>query len=122
MASGFFPVQFRDFFITDLVSSMVSCWNFSSVFGKIFDVEGRDELMFLVWLFQTYTFTSMAVLECATRNRFEHLGENCRIDRSWVVPALTAIPAYFRLAQCIRRGFASSGIARFLNLDRQECL
>ncbi|KAJ3057519.1 hypothetical protein HK097_004041 [Rhizophlyctis rosea] len=73
VASGFFPVQFRDFFITDLVSSM------------------------------TYTFTSLAVLECATRNRFEDLADNCRIDKSWVVPALTAIPAYLRLAQCIRR-------------------
>ncbi|KAI8585980.1 EXS family-domain-containing protein [Geranomyces variabilis] len=71
--SGFFPVQFRDFFITDLLSSM------------------------------TYMFVSMPVLVCSAVYDLDNLEAHCGFSKSWTVPAITAIPACWRLAQCLRR-------------------
>ncbi|KAJ3154791.1 Xenotropic and polytropic retrovirus receptor 1 [Geranomyces variabilis] len=71
--SGFFPVQFRDFFITDLLSSM------------------------------TYMFVSLPVLVCSAVYDLDNLEAHCGFSKSWTVPAITAIPACWRLAQCLRR-------------------
>ncbi|KAJ3146678.1 hypothetical protein HDU86_008422 [Geranomyces michiganensis] len=73
VCSGLFPVQFRDFFITDLLSSM------------------------------TYMFVSMPVLVCSAVYDLDNLEAHCGFSKSWTVPAITAIPACWRLAQCLRR-------------------
>ncbi|KAJ3299465.1 hypothetical protein HK104_008821 [Borealophlyctis nickersoniae] len=71
--SGVFPVQFRDFFITDIISSM------------------------------TYTFSTLALLACGSFHDFNDLNAHCEFSGSWLVPVFTALPAWWRLLQCFRR-------------------
>ncbi|KAI9008278.1 EXS family-domain-containing protein [Gaertneriomyces semiglobifer] len=71
--SGAFQVQFRDFFITDLLCSM------------------------------TYMFVSLQTLVCSALHDVDSLAERCELSNSWIVPFMTAFPAFWRLLQCLRR-------------------
>ncbi|KND02878.1 uncharacterized protein SPPG_01959 [Spizellomyces punctatus DAOM BR117] len=90
--SGLFEVQFRDFFITDLLSSM------------------------------TYMFVSMQILVCTTFHQFDRLADHCEFSHSWVVPFITAIPATWRLLQCLRRYYDNRLVHPHLTNAVKYCL
>lgn len=86
LASGWFEVEFRDFFLCDLLSSL------------------------------TYSFVSIQLLACGLIFNFENLKTQCNVSSSWWVPCFVSLPAYFRLLQCIRRWRDSSKrIPHFMN-------
>ncbi|KAJ3022006.1 Xenotropic and polytropic retrovirus receptor 1 [Thoreauomyces humboldtii] len=89
--SGFFTVQFRDFFITDLLSSM------------------------------TYMFVSLQILVCVAVNDLEDLDAHCGFSTSWVVPVITSIPAWFRLLQCLRRYYDTPTVHPHLTNALKYC-
>ncbi|KAJ3383151.1 hypothetical protein HDU92_004366 [Lobulomyces angularis] len=73
LCSGYYHVEFRDFFLCDLMSSM------------------------------TYSFISVELLVCSFVNNFSNLDESCEISTSYLVPLATSIPSWWRLLQCLRR-------------------
>ncbi|RKO95234.1 EXS-domain-containing protein, partial [Caulochytrium protostelioides] len=73
LTSGLHPVQFRDFFLCDILSSL------------------------------TYTFSALEIFFCSVWAGFNNIADQCQFHGSWAVPAVTAIPAYFRFIQCVRR-------------------
>ncbi|PIA17821.1 EXS-domain-containing protein [Coemansia reversa NRRL 1564] len=75
--SGFFRVEFRDFFLGDELCSL------------------------------TYTFSMVLMLGCAGNNHWSNLNETCDTTHWWSNAALLMMPNVFRLVQCIRRFYDS---------------
>jgi hypothetical protein len=73
LASGCLVVVFRDFFITDILTSV------------------------------TYSFTAIQAFVCAYLYDWNDLAGNCAIGSSYFVARATMFPAFWRLLQCLRR-------------------
>ncbi|RKP25435.1 EXS family-domain-containing protein, partial [Syncephalis pseudoplumigaleata] len=75
--SGLFDVQFRDFFIADELCSL------------------------------GYLFTMLQLTACTYATDWDDLDDHCDYQRSWVTPAIAALPPFWRLMQCLRRYYDS---------------
>ncbi|KAG0057269.1 hypothetical protein BGZ83_000059 [Gryganskiella cystojenkinii] len=73
MASGFLRVEFRDFFLGDEMNSLV------------------------------YSMEQFEFAICAYSHSWTDLGNVCNTSHLWVTPFFTALPAWFRFVQCLRR-------------------
>ncbi|KAF9162628.1 hypothetical protein DFQ26_003381 [Actinomortierella ambigua] len=73
LASGYYRVEFRDFFLADEMNSL------------------------------SYSIEQFEFAMCAYVNEWEDLGLQCQTSRMWITPFLTALPPWFRFLQCLRR-------------------
>ncbi|KAF9137892.1 hypothetical protein BGX30_009797, partial [Mortierella sp. GBA39] len=73
VASGYYKVEFRDFFIADEMNS-------------------------LVYSIEQFEFTI-----CAYTQQWNDLASTCATSHLWITPFVTALPAWFRFLQCLRR-------------------
>lgn len=71
--SGFYRVEFRDFFL-------------------------GDELVSL-----SFTFVNLALVVCVYEYHWTDLSAHCRISYTWVAPAIGMLPPWWRFIQCLRR-------------------
>ncbi|KXS18523.1 EXS-domain-containing protein, partial [Gonapodya prolifera JEL478] len=55
----------------------------------------------------TFAFTALQAFVCAYANSWANLDNACPLSNSWTVAAFTAIPAFLRLVQCVRRFYDS---------------
>ncbi|GJJ72444.1 xenotropic and polytropic retrovirus receptor 1 [Entomortierella parvispora] len=73
LASGFYRVEFRDFFLADEMNSL------------------------------SYSIEQFEFAMCAYSQQWNNLGQTCSTSHMWVTPFFTALPAWFRFLQCLRR-------------------
>ncbi|KAG0226777.1 hypothetical protein BGW42_003429 [Actinomortierella wolfii] len=73
LASGYFRVEFRDFFLADELNSL------------------------------SYSIEQFEFAMCAYTHEWEDLGVQCQTSHMWITPFLTALPPWFRFLQCLRR-------------------
>ncbi|KAF9907622.1 hypothetical protein EC991_010741 [Linnemannia zychae] len=73
VASGYYKVEFRDFFMADEMNSLV------------------------------YSIEQFEFAICAYTQQWNDLGATCATSHMWITPFATALPAWFRFMQCLRR-------------------
>ncbi|KAF9934408.1 hypothetical protein FBU30_002232 [Linnemannia zychae] len=73
LASGYYRVEFRDFFLADEMNSL------------------------------SYSIEQFEFAMCAYAEQWEDLATQCSTGHMWITPFLTALPAWFRFLQCLRR-------------------
>ncbi|KAF9926115.1 Xenotropic and polytropic retrovirus receptor 1 [Linnemannia zychae] len=73
VASGYYKVEFRDFFMADEMNSLV------------------------------YSIEQFEFAICAYIQQWSDLGIKCATSHMWVTPFVTALPAWLRFMQCLRR-------------------
>ncbi|KAF9172941.1 hypothetical protein BGX21_002427 [Mortierella sp. AD011] len=73
LASGFYPVEFRDFFLADEMNSL------------------------------SYSIEQFEFAMCAYSQQWDNLAHTCSTSYMMITPFLTALPAWFRFLQCLRR-------------------
>ncbi|KAK3845434.1 MAG: EXS family-domain-containing protein [Linnemannia gamsii] len=73
LASGYYRVEFRDFFLADEMNSL------------------------------SYSIEQFEFAMCAYSEQWSDLATQCSTSHMWITPFLTALPAWFRLLQCLRR-------------------
>ncbi|KAF9107576.1 hypothetical protein BGX29_005935 [Mortierella sp. GBA35] len=73
LASGYYRVEFRDFFLADEMNSL------------------------------SYSIEQFEFAMCAYSEQWTDLSSQCSTSQMWITPFLTALPAWFRLLQCLRR-------------------
>ncbi|KAK5821639.1 EXS family-domain-containing protein, partial [Linnemannia elongata] len=73
LASGYYRVEFRDFFLADEMNSL------------------------------SYSIEQFEFAMCAYSEQWEDLANQCSTSHMWITPFLTALPAWFRFLQCLRR-------------------
>ncbi|KAF9156642.1 hypothetical protein BG015_003244 [Linnemannia schmuckeri] len=73
VASGYYKVEFRDFFMADEMNSLV------------------------------YSIEQFEFMICAYTQQWNDLGAKCATSHMWITPFVTALPAWFRFLQCLRR-------------------
>ncbi|KAG9065305.1 Xenotropic and polytropic retrovirus receptor 1 [Linnemannia hyalina] len=73
VASGYYKVEFRDFFIADEMNSLV------------------------------YSIEQFEFAICAYTHQWNDLTSTCPMGHMWITPFVTALPAWFRFLQCLRR-------------------
>ncbi|KAF9975814.1 hypothetical protein BGZ73_000355 [Actinomortierella ambigua] len=73
LASGYYRVEFRDFFLADEMNSL------------------------------SYSIEQFEFAMCAYVHEWDDLGSQCQTSRMWITPFLTALPPWFRFLQCLRR-------------------
>ncbi|KAG0252375.1 hypothetical protein BG011_007016 [Mortierella polycephala] len=73
IASGYYRVEFRDFFLADEMNSLA------------------------------YSIEQFEFAICAYAQQWSDLGNTCTTSRMWITPFVTALPAWFRFLQCLRR-------------------
>ncbi|KAF8949117.1 hypothetical protein BGZ47_010620 [Haplosporangium gracile] len=73
LASGYYRVEFRDFFLADEMNSL------------------------------SYSIEQFEFAMCAYSEQWNDLANQCSTSHMWITPFLTALPAWFRFLQCLRR-------------------
>ncbi|KAF9582759.1 hypothetical protein BGW38_010800 [Lunasporangiospora selenospora] len=73
LISGFYRVEFRDFFLADELNSL------------------------------SYSIEQFEFAICAYINQWNNLGQVCQTSHMWTTPFLTSLPPWLRLLQCLRR-------------------
>ncbi|KAF9902095.1 hypothetical protein EC991_005301 [Linnemannia zychae] len=73
LASGYYRVEFRDFFLADEMNSL------------------------------SYSIEQFEFAMCAYSEQWTDLATQCSTSHMWITPFLTAMPAWFRFLQCLRR-------------------
>ncbi|KAF9106253.1 hypothetical protein BGX29_010009 [Mortierella sp. GBA35] len=73
LASGYYKVEFRDFFMADEMNSL------------------------------GYSIEQFEFAICAYSQQWNDLGATCATSHMWITPFVTALPAWFRFLQCLRR-------------------
>ncbi|KAF9114965.1 hypothetical protein BGX27_009293 [Mortierella sp. AM989] len=73
LASGYYRVEFRDFFLADEMNSL------------------------------SYSIEQFEFAICAYSQQWSDLARTCSTSQMWITPFLTALPAWFRFLQCLRR-------------------
>ncbi|KAF9365822.1 hypothetical protein BGX34_008153 [Mortierella sp. NVP85] len=73
LASGYYRVEFRDFFLADEMNSL------------------------------SYSIEQFEFAMCAYSQQWSDLGNTCSTSNMWITPFLTALPPWFRFLQCLRR-------------------
>jgi len=73
LVSGYYRVEFRDFFLADEMNSL------------------------------SYSIEQFEFAMCAYAQQWNNLGQTCSTSHMWVTPFFTALPAWFRFLQCLRR-------------------
>ncbi|KAG0378862.1 hypothetical protein BGX24_002578 [Mortierella sp. AD032] len=73
LASGYYKVEFRDFFMADEMNSL------------------------------GYSIEQFEFAICAYTQQWNDLGATCATSHMWITPFVTALPAWFRFMQCLRR-------------------
>ncbi|KAG0308115.1 hypothetical protein BGZ98_009011, partial [Dissophora globulifera] len=73
LASGYYRVEFRDFFLADEMNSL------------------------------SYSIEQFEFAICAYSQQWDNLAATCSTSQMWITPFATALPAWFRLLQCLRR-------------------
>ncbi|KAG0055576.1 hypothetical protein BGZ83_008187 [Gryganskiella cystojenkinii] len=71
--SGYYRVEFRDFFLADELNSL------------------------------SYSIEQFEFAMCAYSQQWSNLGNTCSTSHMWITPFFTALPAWFRFLQCLRR-------------------
>ncbi|RUP26446.1 LOW QUALITY PROTEIN: EXS family-domain-containing protein [Jimgerdemannia flammicorona] len=87
-ASGFFRIEFRDFFIGDELNSL------------------------------SYSFWTFGYFICAYDRRSDDMDYTCNVAHMWVTPFVSALPALWRLVQCLRRYHDSSQRVHLVNAGK----
>ncbi|KAF9990579.1 hypothetical protein BGZ75_001143 [Mortierella antarctica] len=73
IASGYYRVEFRDFFLADEMNSL------------------------------SYSIEQFEFAMCAYSQQWSDLGNTCSTSHMWITPFVTGLPAWFRFLQCLRR-------------------
>ncbi|KAG0089240.1 hypothetical protein BGZ93_000422 [Podila epicladia] len=73
IASGYYRVEFRDFFLADEMNSL------------------------------SYSIEQFEFALCAYSRQWSDLGHTCQTSHMWITPFVTGLPAWFRFLQCLRR-------------------
>ncbi|KAF8986300.1 hypothetical protein BGZ46_006922 [Entomortierella lignicola] len=73
LASGYYRVEFRDFFLADEMNSL------------------------------SYSIEQFEFALCAYSRQWNDLAHTCSLNQMWITPFLTGLPAWFRFLQCLRR-------------------
>ncbi|KAF9379691.1 hypothetical protein CPC16_010645 [Podila verticillata] len=73
IASGYYRVEFRDFFLADEMNSL------------------------------SYSMEQFEFALCAYSRQWSDLGHTCQTSHMWITPFVTGLPAWFRFLQCLRR-------------------
>ncbi|KAG0210962.1 hypothetical protein BGX28_008670 [Mortierella sp. GBA30] len=73
LASGYYRVEFRDFFLADEMNSL------------------------------SYSIEQFEFALCAYSQQWTDLGQTCSTSHMWITPFVTGLPAWFRFLQCLRR-------------------
>ncbi|KAF9318710.1 hypothetical protein BGZ91_005111, partial [Linnemannia elongata] len=73
VASGYYKVEFRDFFMADEMNSLV------------------------------YSIEQFEFAICAYTQQWNDVASTCATSHMWITPFVTALPAWFRFLQCLRR-------------------
>ncbi|KAI1311892.1 hypothetical protein EDD11_003293 [Mortierella claussenii] len=73
LVSGYYGVEFRDFFLADELNSLA------------------------------YSIEQFEFALCAYTQDWENLTQTCTTSKIWLTPFVTAIPSWFRFLQCLRR-------------------
>ncbi|KAF9360251.1 hypothetical protein BGX26_010052 [Mortierella sp. AD094] len=73
LISGYYRVEFRDFFLADELNSL------------------------------TYSIEQFEFAICAYSHDWESVAQTCTTSKFWLTPFITALPAWFRFLQCLRR-------------------
>ncbi|KAJ1654810.1 Xenotropic and polytropic retrovirus receptor 1 [Dispira simplex] len=76
------PVKFKDFFLADQLNSL------------------------------QFWFGSMYMMGCAYNHDWTGLSKNCKINYTWLYPALLGLPSYWRSLQCLRRAIFDGRVRR----------
>lgn len=73
LISGYYSVEFRDFFLGDELNSL------------------------------TYSIQQFEYAICAYAYKWNDLNQNCAVAQEWLTPFFASLPAWFRFLQCLRR-------------------
>ncbi|KAI1312230.1 hypothetical protein EDD11_003030 [Mortierella claussenii] len=73
IASGYYRVEFRDFFLADEMNSL------------------------------SYSIEQFEFAMCAYSQQWSNLANTCTTSHMWITPLVTGLPAWFRFLQCLRR-------------------
>ncbi|RUS14655.1 hypothetical protein BC937DRAFT_93502 [Endogone sp. FLAS-F59071] len=87
-ASGWFRVEFRDFFIADELNSL------------------------------SYSFWTFGYFVCAYDMHTYDIDGTCNVYNMWMTPFVAALPAWWRLLQCLRRYYDSRDQVHLVNAGK----
>lgn len=73
------------------------------LFSGIPHVEFRDFFMTDLMISTSYAFMASILFVCSYSEDFEDLEKNCQFQKWWVTPVMAALPLWWRFCQCLRR-------------------